>query len=307
MPDCTERRALVTGATGFIGRRLVRLLVDDGWGVHAVVLPGSSLACLPPTVVCHEDDGSRPSLDRAVEAAGATCCFHLAGLFIGTHRPDDVSHLVESNVAFGSRLAESLAARGPVAFVNAGTYWQHVGGEPYKPASLYAATKQAFEDILRFYADAGSLKVVSLRIFDTYGPDDPRPKLLNLLLDAARSGGPLDTSAGEQLIDLVHVDDVAAAFLVAANVAAGQDVDLSSYAVASGSPLRLRDLAAKVEAVTGRRVNARWGAKPYRPHEMFEPWDAGPRLPGWEPKIGLDDGLAAMWQVLDSEGMVVPR
>lgn len=292
-------QALVTGATGFIGTRLVRLLFERGWGVHAVVRPTSSSALLPSNLILHVDDGSPASLGRIVSHARPTACFHLAGMFVASHRPGEVAGLVDDNVGFGARLAEALAAQPGTLLINTGTYWQHVEGSPYRPAALYAATKQAFEDIARYYTDSQLLRVISLKLFDTYGPFDPRMKLLNLFLSAALTGESLDTSGGEQLVDLVHVDDVAAALLAAAEeVVLTSETAFRSFSVSSGAPISVRGLAAEVEAVTGRRISARWGRLPYRQNEMFSPWDAGPRLPAWTPKIGLREGITAAWQAL---------
>ena len=58
--------------------------------------------------------------------------------------------------------------------------------------------------------------VVTLKFFDTYGPADRRPKLLNLLLAAAATQVPLAVSPGQQMIDLVHVDDAVGACLAVA-------------------------------------------------------------------------------------------
>lgn len=288
--------ALVTGATGFVGTRLVRLLVAEGWTVHAIVRPSSHASALPASVACHVDDGSSDALSQAVEAAEPEACFHLASLVRGIHTADDVPALVAANVAFGARLAEALSDRPGTLLVNAGTYWQHVGGAAYRPAALYAATKQALEAILRYYSDAGLLRVVTLKLYDTYGPGDPRPKLLNLLLEAAVNGDPIAVTGGEQLIDLVHVDDVARAFVAAAGDFADADMPFfESYSVRSGAAVTLRQLAAAVEHVSGRKVHAEWGARPYRQHEMFEHWDAGPLLPGWSPAVTLTEGIESMW------------
>ncbi len=296
MAESPRWHALVTGGTGFVGSRLIRLLIGEGWDVHAILRPGSNRRSLPVEVAVHIDDGSLTGLARAVEEAEPAVCFHLAGHFVAQHRPTDIDPLIAANVSFGLRLAESLAISPGVLVVNAGSYWQHADGQPYRPAALYAATKQAFQDILQFYAEVGTVRVVTLKLSDTYGPADPRPKLVNLLLRAAASGDPLPATAGDQLIDLVHVDDAARAFLVAAEKFADTPAPLfEAFSVGSGSPTRVRDVASMIEAVTGRSIDVQWGALPYAGREMFSPWDAGLPLPGWRPNIRLDDGLRQTW------------
>ena len=76
--------------------------------------------------------------------------------------------------------------------------------------SLYAATKQAFTDLLVFYAEVEGLAVHTLELMDTYGPGDPRAKLIPFLLRAGAEGTTVEMTDGTQLIDLVHVDDAVA-------------------------------------------------------------------------------------------------
>lgn len=291
------RRALVTGATGFIGRHLVARLLEQGWEVHAITRPASFTSVLPGRVQTHVDDGSPEAMSCAVEASSPDVCFHLASQIVGQHALGDVEHLVANNVTFGARLAESLARHRPALLINAGTFWQHVDGHRYSPAALYAATKQAFQDVLQYYAEVGGLRVVHLKLFDTYGPGDPRRKMLSLLMHAARTSEELPATPGEQLIDLVHVDDAVQAFILAAvQFASPQGPLFESFAVSSGQPITIRELTARIEAVTGRRVPVRWGAHPYRPREMLTHWHAGDPLPGWRPQVSLDDGLREIWE-----------
>lgn len=297
MSSIGGKRALVTGATGFIGTRLVGRLLVDGWVVHVITRSSSSTGWLARAgVVVHVENHTVSALEAAVEAAGPNVVFHLAGYFVANHLPTDVGILVDSNVAFGVRLTDALARTGTAPLVvNAGTFWQHVDSSTYRPAALYAATKQAFEDCLQYYADAGAIRAVTLKLSDTYGPDDPRPKVLNLLLAAAASGTKLDATAGEQYVDLVHVDDVADAFMHAASLFADRDAPCwLSFAVSSGCPVTIRELAATMEEVTGRQVPVAWGARPYRDWEMFEPWHAGEPLPGWSPRVTLHEGLSQL-------------
>jgi nucleoside-diphosphate-sugar epimerase len=284
-------RALLTGVTGFVGSHLARALLDDGIEVHALVREGAHLERVPDLagrVVVHVDDGR--SLDTIVDAAAPDAAFHLATNFVAEHTPADVAALVADNVAFPTRLADALAAAGVRPFVNVGTAWQHVGGAAYRPKNLYAATKQAFEDVLTYYAERDGLRVVTVKLYDTYGPADHRGKLVDALVRAAVNATPLDMTSGNQLIDLVHVRDAVAALRLAADLAAAAPGQ-AAYAVSSGQPRTLRQLVELIGDVAGRPVSATWGARPDREGEMLEHWNAGPPPPGWRATVDLADGL----------------
>ncbi len=108
-------------------------------------------------------------------------------------------------------LAEAATGVPGLRFVNTGTVWQHFDAAPYSPVSLYAATKQAFADILVFYGEVAGLSVHTIELMDTYGRDDPRAKLIPFLLRAGAEGTTVEMTDGTQLIDLVHVDDAVGA------------------------------------------------------------------------------------------------
>ena len=69
---------------------------------------------------------------------------------------------MSSNITFGTQLVEAMVANGCYQFVNTGTSWQHYENDEYNPVNLYAATKQAFEDILRYYVETSALRVITL-------------------------------------------------------------------------------------------------------------------------------------------------
>lgn len=290
-----ERTALVTGATGFIGAHVARRLSIDGWEIHAVVRPTSDLqrlgATKPATV--HVHDGTTEGMLQIMRAADPGIVVHLAAMASAEHRSEDVAALVDANIVFATQVAESAAVQGVRMFLNTATYWQHYGNADYSPVSLYAACKEAFDKILRYYVEAYGMRAINLVLFDTYGEDDERPKLFNLLREAVRTGKPLAMTPGEQLIDLLHVEDVADAYGVAARLLErGHGASRhETYVVRSGRPVRLRDLVETYAAVTGRPVPVQWGMRGYRKREVMAPWEGGVRLPGWSPRIGLEEGI----------------
>lgn len=284
----TSKRALVTGATGFVGGHLVRRLVDDGWSVDALVR--NSAATLPEGVNVHEIPGPIDGLIALVADLKPEVCFHLATAFRGVHVPADIEPMVTANVGFGTALAEAVNRAGECTFVNTGTVWQHYDRAPYSPVSLYAAMKQAFSDVLRFYVEVEGMRVVTLELADTYGPGDTRPKLLPILLTNAREGKQMQMTDGTQLIALMHVDDAVSGLLAAAAV--GEPGE--TYGVNGDETLTLRDLVARFESVSGLSVDAVWGARPARPREMMREWMVSGPPPGWTPQVSLDAGIRAL-------------
>jgi nucleoside-diphosphate-sugar epimerase len=244
-------------------------------------------------MVMHRFDGNIELMRGIVCESQPDVVFHLASLFLSEHQPEDIQRLIESNLLFGTQLIEAMSLQGVNCLVNTGTSWQHYENSEYSPVNLYAATKQAFEALLQYYVEARNLQVISLKLFDTYGPNDLRHKLFHLLRKAAISTDPLDMSAGEQLIDLVHIEDVIAAYVGAAQRLRDQKVSgHEQYAVSSGEPLPLRDLVNIYSKVTGQAIAVNWGARPYRVREVMVPWDKGQSLPAWTPKINLVDGIS---------------
>lgn len=289
-------KVFLTGVTGFIGSKLTQRLLAEGYEVAIVVRPESQLDILQavlPLIQVHVYDGSYASLLQALEAAQPEVVIHVASLFLAQHKPEDVARLVESNLNFPTQLLQAMSDLGIKRFINTGTSWQHYQNEAYNPVNLYAATKQAFEALLAYYVEAQGFKAITLKLFDTYGPGDTRPKLFSLLRKTAKSGETLRMSPGEQLLDLVYIDDVLNAYLLA--MARMPDVTKAErYAVSNPARLSLRELVRIYGEMVGRPLNVEWGGLPYRPREVMEPWCSGLLMPEWLPKVTLCVGIMQM-------------
>ncbi len=281
-----------------MGKNLSKRLVKDGWDVYVVTRPKSSLEPLELVkqnirIFCH--DGTTESLCHFVNEVKPDIVFHLASLFLASHTITDIEPLVQSNILFGTQVLEAASRAEAYRFVNVGTYWQHFNNADYSPVCLYAAGKQAFLDILRFYVEATPLRAVTLELYDTYGPDDPRPKLLNILKNAAQAGQTLDMSEGEQMLDMVHIDDVINAFVAAGKRLMDNAVEKNEiFSVCSGTPKSLRQIVAEFEDAKGLTLDIRWGKRPYRDREVMILPNRVRKLPGWEPAIPLRQGLAGV-------------
>jgi nucleoside-diphosphate-sugar epimerase len=284
-------RILVTGATGFVGSHTVRGLVDAGNAVGAVIRQNSTTDLLDSRAQRLVHDGTTDGLYRCVHDFAPEAAVHLASRFVAEHQSSDIDALIEANLRFGCQLLEALARRAVTRLVNISSAWEHYHTEDYRPVSLYAATKRAFQDLCVFYADAHQMRIVTLKLSDTYGPHDRRPKLISLLGKLAKTGERLNLSPGEQAINFSHVDDVVEAIRVALALTAElQPGETRSYSVQGSEQMTLREFVDLFERVSGRSLSVGWGERPCRKREVMRPW-VGKTLPGWSPRIGLEEGL----------------
>lgn len=227
-------KALVTGASGFVGGTLCGLLVAEGHGVAALVRrPGSEPAGTRGVVA---DLGDTDAVRRAVAAEQPDVVFHLAAE-IASARSEERIH--EVNVEGTRRLVEACRSDGAPRVVFASTVVTGDAGgrvltedEPLPVETPYGRSKQEGE---RLVLDSG-LPAAVLRPSHVYGPGGwYREEIVARL----RSPGRLAVvGRGANLWDVVHVDDVASALLLAgtAEAAVGQ-----VFHCADDEPLTYRD------------------------------------------------------------------
>ncbi len=283
-------KIMLTGATGFIGRHVARQLHTDGHDVSVLVRATSHTPPMIAALPSYPIDTHADALYHAIAHVKPDVVVHLAAHYVAEHQPNDITALIDSNVHFTARLLDAMAQGGCNALVLAGSAWQHGNA----PVNLYAATKNAALALADYYRDAHGLRLIELAIYDSYGPNDPRPKLINQLKYSADSSVTLDMTPGDQLIHLVHVHDLSRAFERACEQASGLAAgEQRRYRLPSPKALTLRQLVDAFNAAgpDGKPVSVRWGVKPYRAREVMTPWEDADVLPGWQAQIDIEDGL----------------
>lgn len=297
---------LITGVNGFLGTGAARRLRQQGHRVGGLIRPGAvmpqALVGVPVWMIDEEEN----CFTRALADFRPDVVVHLAALFVAEHRPEDVVPLVRANLEYGVRLLDAMRETGCQSLVFAGTSWQHYHDREYCPVNLYAATKQAFSTIAEYYLDAAGLRMVELHLYDSYGEDDSRKKLMNLLRFYAKSADELAMSEGEQRIHLVHIDDLSRGVAMACDVACAVPVGTRRvYRLPSAGAVSLRELVALFNSVDPTHpVAVRWGERPYRQREVFNPWESAEVLPGWGPEIPLEEGLRRVRRMVASSELV---
>lgn len=293
-------RIFVTGATGFIGSRVTRQLLEGGHEVAALLRPGSrSTRLVDISSRLDRITGDLSRLDGRVGAEIAAwrpdACIHLAWYAEPGKYLDATENLPALSGSL--RLIEMLMECGCPHFVGAGTCAEYaechkpvVEMDRTDPQTLYAACKLALCLTGQQLARLGKLRFAWGRVFHLYGPGEDARRAVPALIRALLRGEEFDATGGEQVRDYLHVDDVAAAFVTMA-VRGVSGV----YNIASGDPVTMRHLMQAVGSAMAREHLIRFGAVPYRKWEpMFIAGNADRlRSLGWKPARGLHEGLAS--------------
>ncbi|MGL5151886.1 MAG: NAD-dependent epimerase/dehydratase family protein [Clostridium sp.] len=283
---------LITGGTGYIGSNIARRLVKDGHHVSILIRKNSSLSYLEniKDKIHLVEFNNIEELTTYIDSKEIKCIFHLASLYITEHKSEEVENLVESNVLFGAKLLEAIKNSGADMIINTTTAWQHYNNEKYNPVNLYAATKEAFECLLKFYTEKKYMRAISLEIFDTYGEDDNRGKLLNALHKAYKNNETLNMSEGTQELDLVYIEDIVNGFITAYNTLKRME-GYKKYALCSGRKISIKGLIGLYQDIKGVKLNINWGQRPNREREVMCPPYVTEKLPEWNCNVSLEDGI----------------
>jgi dihydroflavonol-4-reductase len=258
-------KALVTGATGFVGAAVARALGAAGWEVRVLVRAGSDRGNLRPLAVqvVEGELADERSLERALE--GCDGLFHVAADYrLGARDPGP---LYRTNVD-GTRniLGAARKVRVPrivytSSVATVGIPADGAPGDERTPVTLnnmighYKRSKYLAEEVAREAAGAG-LSVVIVNPSTPVGPGDIKPTPTGqLVLDAASGRMPAYVDTG---LNIVHVDDVAAGHLLAFERGhAGERYILG------GEDMSLQTILAQIAGLTGRkppRIRLPYGA-----------------------------------------------
>ncbi len=288
-------KAIVTGATGFVGSNLCDALIKKGFEVFAIVRPTSdlkNLSNIKDKIKIFEYNNEISELIRFFDEVKADVVFHLASVFIAEHNENDIDNLISSNILFGVNILEAMSKTNTNIIINTGTSWQYYHSNEYNPVNLYAGTKEAFECLLKYYIDCGNIRGLTLKLFDTYGEKDNRQKLINLLSKFSRENKVLNMSPGEQMLDLVHIDDVTEAFIKAFEyILENKNITFEEFGVGTKNPIKLRDLVDVFEKISNEKVNVVWGGREYRTREVMKVWSNYNTVPNWKITVDIEEGL----------------
>lgn len=294
-----SRKAVVTGASGYVGGHLVTALLDAGWDVYAVDLNLKGI-----------DSRAKP-LDVSIFDAGADVyeklgrpelCVHLAWRNGFLHK--DPSHMedLSRHFAFLRALIDAgiprLAVMGTMHEVG---YWEGAVDEntPCAPLSLYGTAKNALRQAALLYAQGKATKLYWLRGFYFMGDDARNSSIFSRILQWEAEGkATFPFTSGKNQYDFMHIRDFAA------NAAAvlSQTEVTGVINVCTGVPVPLADEVERFLHEHGLRIRPEYGAFPDRPYDSPAIWGDRTKLDAALRAAGCENAGAAPENTADVPG-----
>jgi nucleoside-diphosphate-sugar epimerase len=288
------KKILVTGASGLIGRHCVPALATKGYEVHAVSRKRPSESNVA-NVIWHEVDLLRPG--RAAE-------------LITQVRPDSILHLawyaehgkfwkarenldwvrasLELLCAFAGSGGKRIVAAGSCAEYDSRAGECVENATPLLPKTLYGTSKLALEQLFYSSTQQTGLSSAWGRIFFLYGPHEHPSRIVAYVIRSLLRGEPALCSDGAQILDFIHVEDAASAFIALLESNVQGPVNIGS-----GNPVSLQVVLEEIGRQLGRMELIRFGARA-RSSERDRFWANTRRLVnevGWAPHYNLASGI----------------
>jgi GDP-4-dehydro-6-deoxy-D-mannose reductase len=307
------RRALVTGANGFVAQWAIKAMLQRAWAVTAAVHgPPPAADVLSEsergaTVWRNADITEQEALASTLDASQPDVVLHLAAV---SHVPDaarDPGYAYEVNTVGTVRLLAEVrrhraaGTADPVVLVvgSAEQYGRHElnvmplhESAEQRPLTLYAASKVAQEVAALQAHRADGVRVICTRSFSHSGVGHAAHFLLPSLVARAAAlpaaGGVLAIGNGDTVRDFLHVRDVVAAYLALVESGAAGEV----YNVSSGEGISVRTLARRVLARLGRTADIVTDASFARSVDVPVQVGSNSKLrgaTGWTPRYSHDD------------------
>jgi len=288
-------RAVVTGASGLLGRRVAARLAEAGANVLGVD-PGADLLCrqgyrhLSLTL-------EQAAAQMAAHLAGGGAFVHLAGMADAGACERDPSRAFAANVGLVAAALDVSASAGGVLFVLPSTGIVYGLGldrpaletDPPVAGGVYAGTKLAAEAVVRGFAPGRLSGAILARISNVYGPGAGENTVLGRILAQAGRGETIRVADERPVRDFLYVDDVAEALVRLASLSTEQTLAVN---VSTGRGTAVGRAADILSRLTGLERRPPEGGPKGAPTSLVLDNTLLGRLTGWTPGTDLESGLA---------------
>ncbi len=293
---------LITGATGFLGFKLLKSLLNHNCSVVALTRTSSNAKEIQRLVdarlnvsICVMEVDDIPAV---LKSNGVKTIIHTATAYDRDNA--DYQGTYRANVTIPLALARFGIAAGVEHFINTDSYYSKT--EDFNNGlENYARTKNIFRAELNKHSD--QINITHIRIEHMYGPGDSDKKFITRLVSeiAIEKSRSIDLTPGRQKIDLIHVWDVVQSYLAVINKREFQENPWNVF-IGTGALMSIVSIAEYIKDRYCSPSVLNFGAVPYSAKQIMESCsidDDFRSKTGWSPRISFEAGMDSVYEDLN--------
>ena len=269
-------KILLTGSSGFIGSNILSSF-SEKYKFYIIVrkkIPKKKLIKKNVKVIYFK---TYESLNLKLKKIKVDIVIHCATHYTKTHRFSDIKKFCNSNLLFGNIILENLNVIKASKFINFSTVWEDGNAKKNNTINLYAAYKKSFSAILDFYKkNLKKVKFYELMISDTFGKNDQRKKIINILKTNYQKKKITNIISKNLHINLLNILDIVNAI----NLILRKSIIPKKYLLKNKVDTKIFDLIKIFNKNNEKPLKVKWHSNRLIKYKIY-PYD---KLKGWKPK-----------------------
>ena len=246
------KKILLTGSTGFIGSEL---LADLSKNHKIYVILRKNKKILKNKNVTKIIYSNFKNLNNKLSKLRINTIIHCATHYVKKHAFDDIQKLNISNILFGNVILENLKIMQVKKFINFSTVWENYDGKKGNYYNLYSAYKDSFLNIINYYKKKHSqIKFLNLVISDTFGQNDKRKKIINILKSNYKKKCKTKIISQNLYINLLNVTDIKNAIDL---ILKGR-YESGTYSLQNNKLFKIKDIIWNVNKYQKQKIKIEW-------------------------------------------------
>ena len=264
---------LITGSSGFIGSNILLNIFNKH---HIYITSRSKISNkLKELKVIHYKN--HLDLNKKLKKIKIDVIIHCGTHYVKNHNVSDINKLTLANIEFGVILLENLKSMGVKKFINFSTVWQNYNGKQDIAYNLYSAFKLSYSKILDYYIGKFSfIRFYNLFISDTYGENDNRSKIINLIKQNIRNKKKIRIVSKKLSMNLLNVKDIVSAVKIIVD----KNVKPGKYNITNNKNIKIYNLIKKIKKVKKIKNLIKFENNSFKNDRIFY----YKKLPGWQPR-----------------------
>ena len=245
---------LLTGCTGFIGSNILNKFKDKK-KIYIILRNKNKNKFFKKKNITIINFKNYTDLSNKISKIKAELVIHAATHYAKSHNKKDLKEFSESNILFGNIILENLKNMNTKKFINFSTIWEDYNGIKDNYFNLYSAYKKAFSNILNYYQKKlKDIKFYELMVSDTFGENDKRPKIINVLRKNYKNNIKTNIVSKNLFINLLNVEDIVNAVYLIHK----KKIKPEKYLLKNKTEININEIIQKLNKENKKKIKVKW-------------------------------------------------